>query len=872
MALHPAGPEYMALRREEDELKRAAARMPEVTSAMDLQSAAPKATRGAVGARPPEPNDRRVQAAAAAARDTLPPGEVAPDPVSEPERDPELDAEELENIWGILEGLVDAFGRSRPLPDDVRELLRRTAEVQNAVERVRSFELRTSGFASPDATASGGITASILFVAAVLWGREAERDASVPPVAARLALLVARHEGFREAFVSPLLGGSEQITHPKDIGPFSKARVFTEPSSALKRNLKASAGDATVESILVRILEPSTDVDLLARLEVASLERMDLIAAIRGQSSATKFVGDHPQTTRDSLGRGALAFAFAHLTCQIFESQQADGGASAGGSFVMHVDAPWGGGKTTFANFLRAILSAAPAEREALAASLNAPFATTAWPRVSPAATRTEGEQPGPKWRILRWLRRAIVGPEAAPGDLAGPPWLCAEFNAWRNEHVQPAWWNFHVAMSRQLRRSPVSGRLAKWLLFEEYRWRYTSQDNLIGLASFLVLVASAIGLAVFNFPGLFDEDTPKSSLNLLLFVIAGGSGYQVFSSLRSGTEWIIRAAGRGGDAGALGVVDPLERFNAHHRSFCAELKRPILVVIDDLDRCQPAYVVDLIRGLLTVFNAPQVVYLLLGDRAWIETCFARAHEKMMVDPHDEITTFGGHFAEKAIQLSFLLPTTSGKRVGGYFDGLLSTPSARSADAMHSTDGSPDGVTNAPAPGGAQAESAALGAGAPTGAQRNQSARERDAVDIARQAKNRDDIQHRLQDLRHLLPANPRQVKRIVNMVALYQASALAVLGIEQGSREWRAMVIWILLLNAHPVVWLRLGRDPRLVDRLEAAAAGSKDPVLARFLASDFYDKVFKRPLPGAFSDARPTRYLIAEKLVPLMPPRQDP
>lgn len=53
----------------------------------------------------------------------------------------------------------------------------------------------------------------------------------------------------------------------------------------------------------------------------------------------------------------------------------------------MHVDAPWGGGKTTFANFVSAILSAAPAEHIALAKSLKAPFAAVAWPSVDPAAS-----------------------------------------------------------------------------------------------------------------------------------------------------------------------------------------------------------------------------------------------------------------------------------------------------------------------------------------------------------------------------------------------------------------------------------------------------------------------------------------------------
>lgn len=77
-----------------------------------------------------------------------------------------------------------------------------------------------------------------------------------------------------------------------------------------------------------------------------------------------------------------------------------------------------------------------------------------------------------------------------------------------------------------------------------------------------------------------------------------------------------------------LGVADPFGRFESHFLRFCASTKRPIDIMIDDLDRCQPTYVVEIIRGLVTVFNSLSIVYLALGDRRWIETCFAKAYAR----------------------------------------------------------------------------------------------------------------------------------------------------------------------------------------------------------------------------------------------------
>ena len=51
--------------------------------------------------------------------------------------------------------------------------------------------------------------------------------------------------------------------------------------------------------------------------------------------------------------------------------------------------------------------------------------------------------------------------------------------------------------------------------------------------------------------------------------------------------------------------------------------------VLDDIDRCEPKYIVEVTRGLQTILRSPRVVYLLLGDRNWIEQAFEVCHNNM---------------------------------------------------------------------------------------------------------------------------------------------------------------------------------------------------------------------------------------------------
>jgi hypothetical protein len=125
--------------------------------------------------------------------------------------------------------------------------------------------------------------------------------------------------------------------------------------------------------------------------------------------------------------------------------------------------------------------------------------------------------------------------------------------------------------------------------------------------------------------------------------------------------------------------------------------------------------------------------------------------------------------------------------------------------------------------------------------------------------------QHGLRPLKDFLPANPRRIKRIINMVSAYQASAQSTQGVRQGSDKWKQLVIWVVIMSEYPQIWKTLVTAPdgcaQLLDLIQASKKGAT---------------VVPPKLPEGASDADKAKYsalialLATPGLVPLL--RGDP
>ena len=87
----------------------------------------------------------------------------------------------------------------------------------------------------------------------------------------------------------------------------------------------------------------------------------------------------------------------------------------------------------------------------------------------------------------------------------------------------------------------------------------------------------------------------------------------------------------------------------------------------------------------------------------------------------------------------------------------------------------------------------------------------RSAADEKVQAATR----HRLEPIARVLPPNPRQIKRIINAIALFQEIARIRMAVQPDTTTWRQLTLWIVLMTEWPRTWTTLATWPNLVTRV---------------------------------------------------------
>jgi hypothetical protein len=446
-------------------------------------------------------------------------------------------------------------------------------------------------------------------------------------------------------------------------------------------------------------------------------------------------------------------------------------------------------------------------------------------------------------------------------------PWHVVRFNAWQHQHVAPPWWVFYETIRQCCAKGALSasGDAAdEWLpppdkrfafgspimrLFDmagltagEYLWRFFSKALLYSLVP-LVLTVGAI-FVLFRLGLLKPDGTLADSTTggaAIILSVALGGGASVWKLWSSFTQTLLPGTPDAAKNFSQGADDPLKRMRAHFVRLMERVHRPVLVIVDDLDRCDPAFVVELVRGMQTILASPRIVYLLLGDRDWIEQSFTEVHKAMKGIEVGPEHRFGGRFVEKAIQFSMVLPDISNAGRSAYVRELL-TPGGGAQAAQPVTE--PPSVLDRIIVPDAQRETInrlrtatreALGTA-------DYETREKLARNLAaefdfdRLAVPKQEFEqamaqklfyraatdstaekgtaHMLESLSSALPANPRQIKRIINTLSLLgQVLRIKDPDKRPGSPDWELLARWVVLMVEWPKSWFTLTRHPGLAD-----------------------------------------------------------
>jgi DNA-binding CsgD family transcriptional regulator len=596
----------------------------------------------------------------------------------------------------------------------------------------------------------------------------------------------------------------------------------------------------------------------------------------------THFVSDDPEVERDDLGRGPLAVALGRRLHRIWcrsngvsvpDADEVEAGAEDRAAFVLHLDAPWGGGKTSFANFLARVLNPFPAGCKGPAQFL---------------AERAGGTEAVGTIFIDDPPAAGAADPAADWPKDARRPWIVVPFNAWQAEHCAPPWWVFYQAIrkgcfravwaegreasaagqSTAPRRPSLGARLWTWagLWAREIWWRLRNPKIMALLFTAIVAGALIFILSVTGVIFAGDDGPAFDAGNALGFLLAGvggisglwGLGALLTESVAPGTDAVAERR-------SLGGGDPFDRFRRHFSRTMKAVRRPVMVIVDDLDRCRPDFVVDLVRGIQTLLRSPRVVFVILGDRDWIERAFEAHHDAMRKVNVGAEQTFGARFVEKAIQMSFILPEMPETRQDLYVRRVLLGPGAAALGA----DAAPppaelsqqlradyrETVASAETAedrkqaeqvlreryqskfqeaAEAEAEAAAPDAAPPAipdaetaGAQADKLLGEERAMLAAVDERMGRALLHRLEPLARAFPANPRQIKRIVNAITMYTCVAYLQMDMDETDERGVELAIWVILMTEWPATWRLLAGCPDLLPAITAGKAADAKKAL---------------------------------------------
>lgn len=452
---------------------------------------------------------------------------------------------------------------------------------------------------------------------------------------------------------------------------------------------------------------------------------------------------------------------FAHKLVELIEGLKADTGAY---DFAIHMHAPWGVGKSSVIAMVTEILE----DRD-----------------------RDDAQD-----------------------------WAVFTFNAWEHEHRKLPWWPF----LRSLRQASIAEKQRRGAdASADWTWLWWWMRRAGDFAAPILFAAVAIGLLCW---GLISQG---------VFVTEAGIDLPKMAGLIAGVTTLLVTFSALGSRLIIGPKDqsdfyfslsrnPWKRVRSRFRDLAGKLNRPVCIFIDDLDRCQASYVVDVLTGIQTHFRKDNVVYVVAADRKWLRTSFETAYKDFVDKSGQKEDRLGYLFLEKVFQLSVPLPRIPAYYREAYIRELLddeevAAPEAGSVEDSAAFDAemkalrqgggeTPDAPPDAP-----EESEANEGVDSPARPSAKEAARKtREALEKSASKEEASAVKHRLRDLIDCFPSNPRVIKRVINAYGVHMFEAFFE-DIHVSEKRRDLIARWAILEQCYPALIDILIDEPELAE-----------------------------------------------------------
>ena len=426
------------------------------------------------------------------------------------------------------------------------------------------------------------------------------------------------------------------------------------------------------------------------------------------------------------------------------------------------------------------------------------------------------------KSSVMLQLRRRLEGSTARR-------WRSIEFDAWKYEQSERLW----AALAKAVYEQPVA-EMGRW---ERVKFRTRLEIERLGWWAFLsrtvlpIVAAAALVIVV-------AATGAKAATSVSIATIAGALGLgQAARMLGLVADPFKRAIDRYAEQGAK-YADKLG-FTAEADEDIGQLTRlltrrdgqALAIFVDDLDRCSPKHVVEVVEAINQIFNSAAgrpCLFILGMDRDVVAASSEAAYAELIAAMDPKLAEdFGVRFLAKLVQLFVSVPPPSMSGMERLLEKVTGNPPPR--DEVD--DAAADGLIDEQVAVARQAIEAAQPAN-PADVARAASTAPADiapaALDQAvRQARavrfnaDSEDVANAEYELLAHLPRNPRDVKRFDNAfrLQLHVANGTPGCRLTFSRDELLALGKWVTLRMRWPEVARQFDADVSLIAKVETEA-----------------------------------------------------
>lgn len=336
---------------------------------------------------------------------------------------------------------------------------------------------------------------------------------------------------------------------------------------------------------------------------------------------------------------------------------------------TISIQAPWGGGKTSLMRMIQQRLD---------------PLAPDICPDDQ-GASKTGAERPVEPMTLrsaMRELKVSSAGDSSLPKVVGSSPSerqrFTVWFNAWKYESTNQVWAGLADSIIRQYaQRLTPESRERFWLTLNArridpdrirkiiYGKLFDSLLQRLPLLVAFIAAASLAALKLLPEGGLFS--VAGSVVAVLSTFLAYGKREADDEPVAVTLKDFLDVPDYSSDAGYIhGVADDVQRIFA---ATGADRDNPIVVFIDDLDRCSPGKIAQVTEAinLFLAGEFPHAVFVLGMDSEMVAAALQAAHRELIENlPPEAGTPVGWRFMDKFVQLPFHIPPAEKGEMSSY--------------------------------------------------------------------------------------------------------------------------------------------------------------------------------------------------------------